>query len=423
MLSEASLLSPFLTALQQELEPGNISSSGNSAALSTFWRIVMAQGTPIIEPIPGDENHVLVTFLWQQTEEIHTILVVGALVGWNVAENQMSLLPNSDLWYKTYRMRSDIRAIYRFSINDSLLPWTIDTMEERMAACRRDPLNPKAFIFPRNQDDPYSTETRLSVLELPGAAPQPWVTPRPDVPQGQVELQAIYSDILGNERRAWVYIPPGYNTKGEPYSLLLVFDGGAYLEFIPTPTILDNMLADSLLPPMVAVMLDSPPGERNRELLCSPSFVEFLRQELIPWLHSHYHVTTDPTQTIVGGSSAGGLGAAFVGLHAPETFGKVLSQSGSLWWDWDSEDKIAQEWLTHQYAISEKQPLSFYIDVGRVERIPGYDLLMVNRHFRDVLLARGYPVSYAELGGGHEYLSWRGGFSNGLLALMGEAPG
>ena len=416
MLSEASLLSPYLAALQQELE------TGNTAALSTFWHMVMAQGTPLLERIPGDDDHVLVTFLWQQTEEIHTILVAGALVGWDVTQNQMSHLPFTDIWYKTYRMRSDIRAIYRFSINDSLIPWTIDTMEERLNNSRRDPLNPKAFIFPRNQDDPYSTETRLSVLELPDAPPQPWVSPRSDVPAGKVELQAVYSDILQNERRAWVYMPPGYTTNGEPYGLLLVFDGAAYLEFIPMPTILDNMLADGVLPPMVAVMLDSPPGERNRELTCYPPFVDFLRQELIPWLHSHYYISTDPTQTIVGGSSAGGLAAAFVGLHAPEIFGKVLSQSGSFWWDWDSEDKIAQEWLTHQFAISEQQPLSFYIDVGRIERIPGYDLLMVNRHLRNVLLARGYDVSYAELGGGHEYLSWRGGFSNGLLALLDGVP-
>lgn len=418
MLSEASLLSPCLTALQNELGPSN---TGNTSALSTFWRIIMAQGAPLIEPIPDDEDHVLVTFVWQQTEEIHNILVAGALVGWDVAENQMSHLPYTDLWYKTYKMRSDIRAIYRFSINDSLVPWNIDNMEERLGKSRRDPLNPKAFIFPRNQDDPYSTETRLSVLELPKAPPQPWITLRPDVPKGPVEVHAIHSDILGNERRAWVYTPPGYNTSGEPYGLLLVFDGAAYLEFIPTPTILDNMLADGVLPPVVAVMLDSPPGERNRELTCYPPFVDFLRQELIPWLRDQYHVTADPGKTIVGGSSAGGLAAAFVGLHAPEIFGNVLSQSGSFWWDWDSEDRIAQEWLTHQFAISPKQPLSFYIDVGRIERIPGYDLLMVNRHFRDILLAKGYDISYAELGGGHEYLSWRGGFSNGLLALMCES--
>ena len=80
-------------------------------------------GTPLIEAIPDDDTHVLVTFLWQETEKLQNILVAGAVVGWDVAENQMSRLLKTDLWYKTYKMRSDTRAIYRFSLNDSLIPW------------------------------------------------------------------------------------------------------------------------------------------------------------------------------------------------------------------------------------------------------------------------------------------------------------
>jgi hypothetical protein len=115
MISQATLMSPRLAALQEELL------YGNHTALATFWREITAQGTPLIEPIPGDDIHVLVTFLWQATEEIQNVAVAGALVGWNISENQMSRMLNTDLWYKTYIMRSDTRAIYRFSLNDTLL--------------------------------------------------------------------------------------------------------------------------------------------------------------------------------------------------------------------------------------------------------------------------------------------------------------
>ncbi len=40
---------------------------------------------------------------------------------------------------------------------------------------------------------------------------------------------------------------------------------------------------------------------------------------------------------------------------------------------------------------------------------------------RDVLLARGYSVRYQENIGGHDYLSWRGSFADGLIALMAPA--
>jgi enterochelin esterase family protein len=41
---------------------------------------------------------------------------------------------------------------------------------------------------------------------------------------------------------------------------------------------------------------------------------------------------------------------------------------------------------------------------------------------RDVLLAKGYEVHYQQFVGGHDYLSWRGTFADGLLALIGRAP-
>ena len=49
---------------------------------------------------------------------------------------------------------------------------------------------------------------------------------------------------------------------------------------------------------------------RLRELLLHAPFNEFLTQELVPWARENYHISSDPSKTIVGGSSAGGLAAA-----------------------------------------------------------------------------------------------------------------
>jgi enterochelin esterase-like enzyme len=34
--------------------------------------------------------------------------------------------------------------------------------------------------------------------------------------------------------------------------------------------------------------------------------------------------------------------------------------------------------------------------------------------------AKGYPVAYAELSGGHDYLYWQGTLADGLIALVGR---
>jgi enterochelin esterase family protein len=48
-------------------------------------------------------------------------------------------------------------------------------------------------------------------------------------------------------------------------------------------------------------------------------------------------------------------------------------------------------------------------------------VLETSRHMRDVLLAKGYEVHYQQFVGGHDYLSWRGTFADGLVALIGGA--
>ena len=57
---------------------------------------------------------------------------------------------------------------------------------------------------------------------------------------------------------------------------------------------------------------------------------DFLAQEIVPWARANYHATDRPEQTIIGGTSLGGLQAACVGLKHSEVFGNVLSQSGAF---------------------------------------------------------------------------------------------
>ena len=340
--------------------------------------------------------------------------------------NQMARLFNTDMWYKTYRVRNDIRATYQLAPNDPGVPLgPSSNRAERTAKWQIDSLNPHTYVFPKDDEFPESVELVRSVIEMPKAPAQPWIELRDGVPTGKVEMHRLKSDILDNERRVWVYTPPGYTTDGEPYGLLILFDGWAYVEMVPTPTILDNLLSEGLIPPLVAVLPDSlDAAARMRELLLYSPFNDFLAQELVPWARERYHVTSDPAQTIVGGSSAGGLAAGFAALEYPEIFGNALSQSGAF--RWKPEGESEHEWLAQQFAIRKKLALKFYLEAGILEVNSlvalgdGPNLIVANRHMRNVLQAKGYDVHYAEFAGGHDYLCWRGTLANGLLALIGQ---
>ena len=412
--------SPRIAALAKEI------GVGHRDALAKFWEDVRREGTPLAEPITDQPNYLLVTFLWRETFETHNVLVVWMPYAGNHPDDYaMTRLAGTDLWYKTLRVRKGARFIYTLSPNDSL---SRSPNGQRNATQQADPLNPR-----RRPADPNLTRYESqSVAELPGAPPQPWADRRPNVPEGKVEKHRFTSAILHNDRDISVYTPTGYTREGKAYPMAVLFDESAYLTLVPTPVILDNLIAERKIPPMVAVLIANPNQEtRSKELPCNRDFSNALQSELIPWVHERYHVTRDPSETVIGGSSYGGLAAACAGLWHSETFGKILSQSGSYWWapyrdpaDAAHRDETQEPtWVARQFLNSSKLPLQFYMDAGTFENDIGGGggaILEPSRHLRDVLLAKGYQVHYQENVGGHDYLSWRGSLADGLIALMGD---
>jgi enterochelin esterase family protein len=133
------------------------------------------------------------------------------------------------------------------------------------------------------------------VVELPQAPSQPWTVPRSDIPAGQVTLHRLHSDVLNDERRVWVYTPHDYQPEGMPNHRLLILDGWFYVHVLGAPTILDNLIAEAVIPPLVAVMVGSNYDQtRGRDLGCYEPYLDFLADELMPWARQRYHIMHDP---------------------------------------------------------------------------------------------------------------------------------
>ncbi|HEV8131516.1 MAG TPA: alpha/beta hydrolase-fold protein [Acidobacteriota bacterium] len=424
--------SPRIQTLRKQIEAGN----SNAEA---FWKEIAEHGTPFVEPFGSDGKYQLVTFLWRTTHDTRNVFVIGSFLGVGApADYAMHQIPNSDVWYLTLKLPSGARFTYQLSPND---PLTFEgpRAAQRAATRQSDPFNPH-----RSECPPNTSKFRCqSVAELPGAPLQPWIVPKPEIAEGRVEKQTIKSTNQKIDRPFSVYTPANYKTDGPPNALLILFDGED-LPNDPYPlTTLNNLIAASKIPPTVAVFVENVPRRRLVDLVANPEFADFMANELVPWVRSHYNVTKDPKQTVVTGYSAGGLAAPYVALRHPEVFGNVLSRSGAFWWSFEHSEGICGprcpdsggrggenskdattegNFMVKQFLASPKLPLRFYLAAGTFEIDRdggGGNILESTRHLRDVLLAKGYQVHYQQFVGGHDGLSWRGTLADGLIALLG----
>ena len=235
-----------------------------------------------------------------------------------------------------------------------------------------------------------------------------------EIPHGTLTAHTIADASYKRERRIWVYTPPGYDAKrAAAYPLLIAFDGDEYrAEPMPVPAILDSLLAAKSAPAFVAVLVDNGEGStRIGDLGNAPRFATFMSAQLIPWVRKGWNVTHDPKRVILTGSSAGGLGSAYLAFTHPELFGNVWSQSGAVWRGADASNGAPYEWLTAQVAASPKKDVRFMLDVGALETHAtlggsGPVFIEAERRLRDALKAKGYEVIYTEVPGGQHAEQW-----------------
>ena len=375
--------------------------------LQAFWRDVAGKG-PILEAIAGNDDDMDVTFLWRQLYDTRNVLLE-----WGPYEDYMSHLPGTDVWYKTVRLRRGTRIDYVISPNDRAA--------SRWATTQLDPLNPRKF-----PDDPTYRFVSRSVLDMPGAPDEQWALRTPSR-RGTIEEKTVDSSLLKGPNRIWVYTPPGYSRSAGPYPLVILLDGAAYVSnrFGAAPTTLDNLINEGRIRPAV-VCFDPRNRGNSAGIQGAETFGHALVKELIPPLRESYAISADPADVIIGGFSAGGRAAAQIALFHPDTFGNVLAQSGAFRESSAGDEPNAS---ARAFLGAPRKPIRFYMEVGRYDNVPAasrplYKMvvdetnLMGNRHLRDVLLGKGYDVTYREVGGGHDFVHWRSMLADGLLTLL-----
>ncbi len=396
---QGEMLSPTLKRLAQALV------MNDTTAEHKFWQQVEKTGTPLIEP--NSDGSAILSFLWKG--EVDNVRVFGAPYDGHA---NLSRIPNSQVWYKSYAIPDGSRFSYSLAPNIPQLAED-DWREQRravLATAAADPLNRR----PTFGDDPRFGAS--STVEY-GNVPSDKYTLDLGHPQGRVTHHTVQSRVLGNERKVSVYLPNERYSLDRSAPLLVVFDGQQYLDKVPTPTILDNLIAAGKIPAMRAIFVNHPQQSlRGIELPPNPDFAQFMATELMTWARNTLSIEPVAKETILTGSSYGGLASMYIAHQHPDVFGKVLSQSGSFWW---GPDKESPEWLTRQIEKAPTKPLDIYLNAGVFEVLPkNYNIISTNRTLAKVLTNKNYMVKFEELASGHDYYNWRVTIADGLIHLF-----
>ncbi|MCS6915223.1 MAG: alpha/beta hydrolase-fold protein [Myxococcota bacterium] len=163
----------------------------------------------------------------------------------------------------------------------------------------------------------------------------------------------VRSDLLGNERGVWVYLPPGYDENPlARYPVLYMHDGQNL--FDPRAAFLGVTwrVAETLdrgsgaldpaehIPEIIVVgaenagpqrLYEYTPTEGGRGGGGGDLYLRFLVEELKPRVDSE--LRTRPDRSALCGSSLGGLISAYAGLRHPHVFRRIALLSPSTWWD------------------------------------------------------------------------------------------
>jgi enterochelin esterase family protein len=330
----------------------------------------------------------------------------------------MTRLTKTDVWYKTLRLQRGSRFSYALSPNDS--------PEDRHWTEHLDPLNPR--VYP---EDPTYRFGRASILDTPGAPDERWARQTP--PQrGRIEARKFKSALLKNERDIWIYTPPGYTAVAGPYPFVLLFDGGTYVSsrWLDAPRTVDNLIADGRIRAPIVCFIPAVNRGAEQGFPGGEAYGDAIVRELLPMLRSSYAITSTPRDMVIGGYSSGGFAAALIALRHSDAFGNVLSQSGSF--RGRRPNSLEPNSLAQDYRSAQRLPIRFYLETGRYDNVPSAGLplhemvldetnTMGNRHFRDVLMAKGYDVTYREVGAQHENVHWRAMLADGLMMLLPPA--
>ncbi|BAK38318.1 hypothetical protein MLP_53040 [Microlunatus phosphovorus NM-1] len=326
---------------------------------------------------------------WQQADEVflrHRVVGIRDPL-------PLRRIEHTDFWYVVLEIPKDSRVEYQIEVRRGE-HW------ERF----NDPLNPRIARSPVGNS---------SVCFGQGYQVPDWAVYDPDARPGELVELMIRSQAQRRDNRVTLYLPARFTTT-QRYPLLVVHDGGDYLEYASMKVVLDNLI--HRLDMAETVVAFTYPGERLREYPNSGPHARWITKELIGQLEEQFPLIAHPSGRALLGSSFGAIASLTTAVRYPQTYGSLLLQSGSFVFTdigalqgedpaFDPVVKFMNRYRARPTRFADR----LFMSCGVYE-----PLIIFNRSMVPVFTETGMTINYVESRDGHNWESWRDRLRDGL---------
>ena len=250
----------------------------------------------------------------------------------------------------------------------------------------------------------FAIDSKETKLFNPGIARKVFGKVDPKNPKTLI----VETHPIDSSRKIGVYIPAGYK-EGTEAPFMVTHDGPG----LGMKTILDNLIAQKRIPPIVVISVangggDAQGHERGKEYdNMNGDYAEYIETEVLPRVEKTCKVklTKDPDGRAAMGCSSGGSAALIMAWFRTDLYRRVLTTSGTFVNQaWPFDPKFPDgAWGFHEALIPKepKKPIRLFLSVGdkdllnpNIMRDGMHDWVEANHRMAKVLKEKGYEYQY-----------------------------
>ena len=347
-------------------------------------RFLSRHEVPIVE---GDRC----TFLWRgEADAVHLAQRIVGLPD----RIPLRRLRDTDLWYAVLELPGGSRINYQLEVRRGT-----------DVECGNDPLNGKLS---------YSPVGTSSVCFAHGYRTPQWTFPDPDARSGELVELVVQSRALRRDCRVTLYLPARFRRTAS-YPLLVVHDGGDFLQYAAAKTVLDNLIHHLDVAEVVVAFLH--PQDRLVEYANSPQHARFVTRELVPRLEAELPLVARRSGRCLLGSSFGAVASLSAAYRAPDVYGALVLMSGSFVFTdiagadhgggpvFDPVVRFVNRYRERPRRVADR----LFVSCGVYE-----PLITPNRSMVHTFESTGMAVRFLETRDGHCWENWRDSLRDAL---------